>query len=68
MESYYYLYIWVLSIIEIVLIVYIVIGDFCCMEEVKCEVKYELEYVGIIYVILEFEYKGVCCEGEDCIF
>ena len=52
---------------ETALTAHIVIGDLRRMEEVKREVKHELEHVGITHATLEFEYKGACCEGEDCI-
>ena len=66
-ESYHHLHIWALSTTETALTAHIVIGDLRRMEEVKREVKHELEHVGITHATLEFEYKGACCEGEDCI-
>ena len=66
-ESYHHLHIWALSTTETALTAHIVIGDLRRMEEVKREVKHELEHAGITHATLEFEYKGACCEGEDCI-
>lgn len=63
-ESYHHLHIWALSTTETALTAHIVIGDLRRMEEVKREVKHELEHVGITHATLEFEYKGACCEGE----
>jgi len=66
-ESYHHLHIWALSTTETALTAHIVIGNLRRMEEVKREVKHELEHAGITHATLEFEYKGACCEGEDCI-
>lgn len=66
-ESYHHLHILALSTTETALTAHIVIGDLRRMEEVKREVKHELEHAGITHATLEFEYKGACCEGEDCI-
>lgn len=66
-ESYHHLHIWALSTTETALTAHIVISDLRRMEEVKREIKHELEYAGITHATLEFEYKGACCEGEDCI-
>ncbi|MCZ2542329.1 cation diffusion facilitator family transporter [Bacteroides fragilis] len=66
-ESFHHLHIWALSTTETALTAHIVIENLRCMEEVKHAVKHQLEHVGIHHAILEFEYKGACCNGENCI-
>ena len=66
-ESFHHLHIWALSTTETALTAHIVIENLRCMEEVKHAVKHQLEHVGIHHATLEFEYKGACCNGENCI-
>ena len=66
-ESFHHLHIWALSTTETALTAHIVIENPRCMEEVKHAVKHQLEHVGIHHATLEFEYKGACCNGENCI-
>ena len=66
-ESFHHLHIWALSTTETALTAHIVIENLRCMEEVKHAVKHQLEHVGINHATLEFEYKGACCNGENCI-
>ena len=65
--SFHHLHIWALSTTETALTAHIVIENLRCMEEVKHAVKHQLEHVGIHHATLEFEYKGACCNGENCI-
>ena len=66
-ESFHHLHIWALSTTETALTAHIVIENLRYMEEVKHAVKHQLEHVGIHHATLEFEYKGACCNGENCI-
>ena len=66
-EGYHHLHIWALSTTETALTAHIVINDLRRMEEVKHKIKNELAHAGVSHVTLEFEYKGACCEGEDCM-
>ncbi|MGH6553781.1 cation diffusion facilitator family transporter [Bacteroides hominis] len=66
-ESFHHLHIWALSTTETALTAHIVIENLRCMEEVKHAVKHQLEHVGIHHATLEFEYRGACCNGENCI-
>ena len=66
-ESFHHLHIWALSTTETALTAHIVIENLRCMEEVKHAVKHQLEHVGIHHATLEFEDKGACCNGENCI-
>ena len=66
-ESFHHLHIWALSTTETALTAHIVIENLRCMEEVKHAVKHQLEHVGIHHATLEFESKGACCNGENCI-
>ena len=66
-ESFHHLHIWALSTTETALTAHIVIENLRCMEEVKHAVMHQLEHVGIHHATLEFEYKGACCNGENCI-
>ena len=66
-EGYHHLHIWALSTTETALTAHIVINDLRRMEEVKHMSKDELAHACGSHVTLEFEYKGACCEGEDCM-
>ncbi|KIO44325.1 MULTISPECIES: cation diffusion facilitator family transporter [Sanguibacteroides] len=63
-KGFHHLHIWALSTTETALTVHVVIDDMSQMETVKCDLKHELEHIGIIHATLEFEAPGSHC--KDC--
>ena len=65
-KGYHHLHIWAISTTETALTVHIVTDDMARQEEIKANVKHELEHEGIFHATVEFETQGNCCDHESC--